>query len=145
MKRVRFSSKNVCLIIIALVAITISGATGRYVFTISKQCKTNVEVKPKDVFIAVVGDDVSKMALRNDGTVWAWGENLYGALGEGTMQTKFTPIQLKNINEVKDIESGLSNSVAIKSDGTVFVWGGNNGITGNRNVTIKPYCVHLKK
>jgi len=77
------------------------------------------------------------IALKNDGTVWAWGDAI--------MHNKVDPFQVKNIKEVKHIEAGGSNSVAIKNDGTVFVWGENTGITGYRNITVKPYCVQLKK
>jgi uncharacterized repeat protein (TIGR01451 family) len=63
------------------------------------------------------------LALRNDGTVWAWGYNGAGALGDGTFFTRTTPVQTLNLNNVMAIAGGRDHSVALRNDGTVWNWG----------------------
>lgn len=65
------------------------------------------------------------LALTNDGTVWAWGKNTYGELGDGTKNDRPKPVQV-SINNVTDVCAGGEISYAIKSDGTVRAWGVNN-------------------
>lgn len=65
------------------------------------------------------------MALKADGTVWAWGEN-HGQLGPHSMQ-KFSvvPVLMKNLGGVKEIAAGSSHFLVLKSDNTVWAWGDN--------------------
>jgi alpha-tubulin suppressor-like RCC1 family protein len=77
------------------------------------------------------------MALKNDGTVYAWGSNLYGALGNGTTgvaNNSSVPVQ-SLISDVYAISAGGWFSVALKNDGTVWTWGHNSeGQLGNGNL-----------
>ncbi len=54
------------------------------------------------------------LAVRSDGTVWAWGDNQYGQLGDGTRTNQSTPVA-----------AGYGHSLALRSDGTVWAWGSN--------------------
>jgi hypothetical protein len=66
------------------------------------------------------------LALKDDGTVWAWGRNKDGQLGDGTTANKSTPAQVTELSEVKVIACGGDHSLALKEDGTVWVWGRNS-------------------
>ena len=67
------------------------------------------------------------LALKNDGTAWAWGRNDYGPLGDGTIGTdRLTPVQVSGLSGVVTIAGGGAHSLAVKSDGTVWAWGFNN-------------------
>jgi len=66
------------------------------------------------------------LALKNDGTVWAWGRNDNGQLGDGTTTNQYAPVQVLGLSNVIDISAGGANSVALKSDGTIWTWGSNN-------------------
>lgn len=69
------------------------------------------------------------MALTSGGTVWAWGSNREGQLGQGSVNNVFpTPTQITTISGVVAIAASPDgvNSVALKSDGTVWAWGRNN-------------------
>lgn len=48
------------------------------------------------------------IALKSDGTLWAWGGNWYGQLGDGTTTDKWTPTQIGTDNKWVSIEAGLS-------------------------------------
>lgn len=75
------------------------------------------------------------IALKYDGTVWTWGSNAYGQLGNGSAKDSTTPVQVKNLNNVVAIAAGLYHNVAVKSDGTVWAWGANfTGQLGNNTL-----------
>lgn len=74
------------------------------------------------------------VALKSDGTVWAWGWNQEDELGfvPGKDKECHTPVQVKGIDNVAAISSTDSNSIALKKDGTVWIWGnGQQGRLGN--------------
>jgi alpha-tubulin suppressor-like RCC1 family protein len=80
----------------------------------------------------------SSVALKSDGTVWAWGKNEYGQLGQGNTTNSEIPLQVKNSNgvdyltDVAEIKAGIGHIVALKLDGTVWTWGfGTSGQLGN--------------
>jgi len=80
---------------------------------------------------AVVGGFGYTEALKDDGTVWAWGRNDYGQLGDGTRTGQDTPVQVLGLGGagiltgVKAIAAGREHTVALKCDGTVWAWGNN--------------------
>lgn len=65
-------------------------------------------------------------ALKSDGTVWAWGYNGFGQLGNGSLDDSGTPVQVQGIGGVSAIAAGFFHTVALKSDGTVWLWGDNS-------------------
>ncbi|MBI4945910.1 MAG: T9SS type A sorting domain-containing protein [Bacteroidetes bacterium] len=75
--------------------------------------------------IAIDVMDRSVFAVRNDGTVWAWGWNGNGQLGDGTTITKLTPVQVSGLAGITAVSAGSGFSVALKNDSTVWAWGGN--------------------
>jgi alpha-tubulin suppressor-like RCC1 family protein len=66
------------------------------------------------------------LALKTDGSLWAWGSNSYGALGDGTTSTRPAPIQIGNTTDWDKIVAGSFASYAIKTDGTLWSWGYND-------------------
>ena len=89
-----------------------------------------------DVIAVSAGDDFS-LALKRDGTVWAWGVNYNGQLGDGTTTERHTPVQVKGpggegyLTDVIAVSAGDDFSLALKSDGTVWAWGYNGNAEGN--------------
>ena len=79
------------------------------------------------------GGDFS-LALASDGTVWDWGDNSYGELGNGTNDESDMPVQvpLNSYYPISDIAAGENFSLALATDGAVWAWGNNNsGELGN--------------
>ncbi len=64
-------------------------------------------------------------SLRSDGTLWAWGRNDYGQLGDGTAVDKYSPTQVGSATNWSTIAAGWSHTVGLKSDGTLWTWGRN--------------------
>ena len=74
-------------------------------------------------FVAVGGQH--SLALKNDGTVWSWGFNDGGQLGDGTATTRYEPRLVSSLTNIVTVSAGASHSIALKSDGTVWTWGRN--------------------
>jgi alpha-tubulin suppressor-like RCC1 family protein len=89
--------------------------------------------------VAVVAGYGHSLALKSDGTVWAWGFNGHGQLGDGTTETRAAPIQVSGLGGVVKIAAGDAHSVAVKGDGTVWAWGSNvGGQLGDGTTTDRP-------
>jgi hypothetical protein len=74
---------------------------------------------------AVAAGQFFTLALKEDGTVWSWGDNSYGQLGDGTMTDSLVPVQVVGLTGVTAIACGSEHALALKSDGTVWAWGTN--------------------
>jgi alpha-tubulin suppressor-like RCC1 family protein len=84
---------------------------------------------PSSGVVAVSAGDAHVLALKSDGSVWAWGNNQTGELGDGSAPTDHdTPVAVSGLGPgsgVVAIASGGSFSLALKADGSVFAWGNN--------------------
>jgi len=81
-------------------------------------------------------------ALKRDGTVWCWGRNTNGELGNGSTIDSYVPVKAL-IEDVKQISGGFYHTCALKRDGTVWCWGWNaygqlgNGSTTDSSIPVK--------
>lgn len=82
------------------------------------------------------------VALRADGTVFGWGFNVYGQVGDGTTTDRATPVQVVDLEEIRRVAAGGYHSLALRSDETVWAWGHNgsgtlgDGTTTNSSVPV---------
>ena len=74
--------------------------------------------------IAKVGD-TSGAGIKTDGTLWTWGGNNLGTLGNNTMVDSNVPIQIGTDTNWKTLEVGQAHIIALKTDGTLWGWGNN--------------------
>jgi alpha-tubulin suppressor-like RCC1 family protein len=76
-------------------------------------------------------------AIKTDGTLWTWGNNANGQLGNFTITTRSTPVTtFAGGTTWKQVSSGNSHTAAVKTDGTLWTWGNNiNGRLGVNDVT----------
>jgi alpha-tubulin suppressor-like RCC1 family protein len=76
------------------------------------------------------------LAVKTDGTLWGWGSNNSGALGDGTLITRSSPVQIGTLNNWSSVAAGYLSSHALKTDGTLWGWGSNaDGMLGNNQTT----------
>jgi VCBS repeat-containing protein len=75
------------------------------------------------------------VGLKADGSVWTWGDNRYGQLGDGTTNTRPEPAQVTGLSGVVAVATGDWHTVALRSDGTVWAWGANGGQLGDGTTT----------
>src|SRR5437762_10266468 len=84
-----------------------------------------VQVKNLTNVQALAGGSNFSVALKTDGTVWAWGNNGWGQLGQGNYQSSTVPLQVPGLRGVRAIAAGALTGLALQSDGTVKAWGFN--------------------
>jgi hypothetical protein len=80
--------------------------------------------------VAVSAGFGHSLGLLSDGTVRAWGDNLFGQLGSGYLPQSppygsILPVTARGLSGVTAIAAGISHSLALLSDGTVQIWGDN--------------------
>lgn len=75
---------------------------------------------------------------KTDGTLWSWGRNVNGELGDGTTSSRSSPVQIGVLTDWNRVAGGANHSCAIKNDGTLWLWGKNNtGQLGDGTITSK--------
>ncbi|MCD7711175.1 MAG: hypothetical protein LUJ25_00195, partial [Firmicutes bacterium] len=116
------------------------GTVGMFVVNVNENASSNDSFYTEPM---VAGGDNFSVALKSDGTVWTWGENLSGQLGNGTMgegTSQYSPVQVvgfdgsgsDELDSIVAIAAGGSHAAALRSDGTVYTWGSNEyGQLGN--------------
>ena len=92
--------------------------------TVSKSSPTQIGTDT-DWKTATGGCGFHTFAMKNDGSLWAWGRNLNGELGDGTLVNKYIPTKIGNDTDWKDVAAGFRYSAAIKNNGSIWMWGEN--------------------
>jgi alpha-tubulin suppressor-like RCC1 family protein len=90
------------------------------------QISTPLKVTELSGVVAIAAGYVHNLALKNDGSVWAWGYNYHGELGNGGTQDSITPVKVLGLSNIVSIAASLYHSLALRSDGRVFGWGAND-------------------
>ncbi|WP_310554961.1 T9SS type A sorting domain-containing protein [Flavobacterium sp.] len=65
------------------------------------------------------------LAIKMDGTLWAWGRNDSGQLGIDSLLDSNIPVQVGTSNNWKIVSGGVDHSAGVQTDGTLWTWGGN--------------------
>lgn len=108
---------------------------------------TPVQVTGITDVIWVSSSSYHAVAVKSDGTVWAWGRNVEGQLGDGTTTERLIPVQVTGLNHVLMAEAGSTHTIALQDDGDVYCWGkrasnvnynplGDGLLTGQSNVPV---------
>jgi alpha-tubulin suppressor-like RCC1 family protein/rhodanese-related sulfurtransferase len=75
---------------------------------------------------AIAASSCSTYARKSDGALWAWGNNYYGELGDGTTNNRTTPVQVAGLSNITAMTCNDYNAYAVGADGTVYGWGRGN-------------------
>lgn len=67
----------------------------------------------------------SALALKSDGSVWAWGDNEHGQLGDGTNTNRNRPVPVAGLGDITQVAHVQVMSYALRADGTLWAWGFN--------------------
>src|SRR6266568_4108015 len=103
------------------------------------------DVRTSNDLTLVAAGLVHALAVRSDGTVWAWGANSHGQLGRRAVTDhEVTPARVAVLNHVTKIAAGNDFALALRSDGIVFAWGhGQSGQLGNGGTADSPVPVKI--
>lgn len=96
--------------------------------------------------VEIAAGDYHTVARRNDGTVWSWGWNAFGQLGNGTDTNSSYPVQVMGLTlPATALTARFRGSAVILTDGTMRTWGDNEGgqlgdgnDTGHSNIPVTP-------
>ncbi len=94
------------------------------VSSFSENC--NPVIQAPCAYTQIAAGGAHTLAIKSDGTLWVWGNNEFGQLGDGTNLNKSIPTQIGTSTNWNTIAAGNSSSIATQSDGTLWAWG-NNG------------------
>jgi alpha-tubulin suppressor-like RCC1 family protein len=75
------------------------------------------------------------LAIKTNGTLWAWGQNGNGNLGDNTTIDRSSPVQIGALSDWAQVDGGNLMCGAIKTNGTLWTWGtGASGTTGHNDI-----------
>jgi len=77
-------------------------------------------------WVQVEAGESSSFAIKSDGTLWAWGFNENGQLGDGTFVNKNIPTQVGSATDWAQVKSGALHTIALKTNGNLWAWGLDN-------------------
>jgi len=84
-----------------------------------------VPIGSGDRWLAVAAGLYHTVALKADGSLWAWGRNSYGQLGINFIDITNQPVQMGLDRDWRAVVAGSRHTVALKTDGSLWTWGNN--------------------
>ena len=130
-KTVSWSSSNASVATVSNGTVT-GKAAGTATITATTQdgnktatCGVTVTAATQVAWSAVTAGHNHTLAIKTDGSLWAWGTNNFGALGDGTTTDRNTPVQVGSARDWAAVSAGLAQTLALKTDGSLWAWGGN--------------------
>jgi alpha-tubulin suppressor-like RCC1 family protein len=99
-----------------------------------------VQVGSATTWVQIAGGDSQTLALQGNGTLWGWGENIYGEVGNNSTSPRVTPTQIGSSSEWTKVFARQQASFGIRADGTLWAWGYNDsgqlGLNSTSNVSV---------
>ncbi|PON12639.1 hypothetical protein C2W62_38565 [Candidatus Entotheonella serta] len=106
--------------------------------------------RPLDKIIQVEASPTHSVVLRHGGSVWAWGENTFGQLGDGTTTHRRAPVLVRTqdgpyLTSIASVAVGRYHTLALAQAGTVLSWGsGSNGQLGHGDQQDRPFPAEIE-
>lgn len=106
----------------------------------SADSATPTKVGTVTTWVSVAAGTSHTLAVKKDGTLWAWGRNFSGQLGDGTQLDKVVPTQIGTLKTWKAVAAGAEHSMAMMTNGDTYTWGPRiSGQTGQGDAAIVKY------
>ena len=106
---------------------TAPSAVSRITLTLTVSDGQTISTEPVEIGVAgwaqVAGGSLHTVALREDGSLWSWGRNSVGQLGDGSTIDSLTPRLINNSELFVSIDAGDRTSYALRDDGTLLSFG----------------------
>ena len=107
--------------------------------TVSGSTRAPTRIGADNDWLSVSAGWRHTVAIRVDGSLWAWGLNEGGQLGDGTTTNRNTPTRIGTATDWRFVSVGVAHTIAARTDGSLWTWGSNrdgqigDGTTTNRN------------
>ena len=82
-----------------------------------------VQIGTASDWATISSDNVQTLGIKFDGTLWGWGSNSNGKLGNGTWIDSYVPLQIGTDTNWKEVSTSAHHTTALKTDGTLWGWG----------------------
>lgn len=103
-----------------------------------------VQVGSLTTWSKIAAGSTNSMAIKTDGTLWAWGLNNGGQLGTGNTTSRSSPVQVGALTTWAAVDCGSVHTLAVRTDGTLWAWGDNSsGQLGQGNTTARSSPVQV--
>jgi len=120
--------KIICFVLAVIMSFTIAPTTTLTSDAIGTADSIFADFKMMD------GGEEHTFVIKTDGSLWGWGSNEHGQLGDGTTTNRLNPVKI--MDDVASINSSDVASMAIKTDGSLWAWGKNDGQLGDGTANI---------
>lgn len=90
-------------------------------------------------WLFLTGGDNHSLGIQADSSLWGWGYNGYGKLGDGTTTPSLYPVKANDGGKWKMLGCGRDHSAGIRTDGSLWTWGGNDQGTLGDSTTVSSY------
>jgi alpha-tubulin suppressor-like RCC1 family protein len=114
--------------------------------TADSSVRATATIRVLGVWTSVAAGDHHTVGVKSDGTLWAWGNNYYGQLGDGTTINRLRPVRIGAEQNWVSVSAGADYTVAIKNEGqgrSLYAWGANaygqlgDGTFTDRNAPVR--------
>jgi alpha-tubulin suppressor-like RCC1 family protein len=122
-----------------------SGSLGHNVSSLSGNKSSPTQIGALTTWLQVdAGGEQNIAAIKTDGTLWTWGNNNYGQIGDNTTILKSSPVQVGALTNWAQVSEGYQTAMAVKTDGTLWGWGRNqSGQIGDNSRTQRSSPVQI--
>jgi alpha-tubulin suppressor-like RCC1 family protein len=93
--------------------------------SVSQPCESPRQVGSDNTWSFVAAGGYFSLAVKADGSLWAWGANALGQLGDGSTTPRSAPVRIGSDADWSLVAGGGFHSVAVKQNGTLWTWGSN--------------------
>ena len=90
---------------------------------ISSSCESDDVTPAPDLYVAIAAGGAHSIGIQPGGTLWTWGINTYGQIGDPSVLSWTSPIQIDT--NYRAVSAGNAYSLGLKADNTVWAWGSN--------------------
>jgi alpha-tubulin suppressor-like RCC1 family protein len=104
--------------------------------TISKSSPVQIGSLTTWAQVSAGGDLGTMSAIKTTGTLWSWGRNNNGNLGQNDTVNRSSPVQVGALTNWSQVSVGFDTVASVKTDGTVWAWGYNTGGQIGDNTTV---------